>query len=78
MAPSLATINGVPLLLIAVLVPLRFLQLSLRFFFSHRASSGYRRGTPTRSLLVLAFDSSDRVAEAVSKMRDEMEMEMEI
>ncbi|KAF3332601.1 hypothetical protein FCM35_KLT02178 [Carex littledalei] len=57
MAPSLATINGVPLLLLSILLPLRFLQLSLRFFFSHRSSSDHRlvhrHGTPMRSLLVL-------------------------
>ncbi|XP_078177303.1 uncharacterized protein LOC144571796 [Carex rostrata] len=57
MAPSLATINGVPLLFLSILLPLRFLQLSLRFFLSHRSRSDHRlvnrNGTPMRSLLVL-------------------------
>ncbi|KAJ4788735.1 hypothetical protein LUZ62_039981 [Rhynchospora pubera] len=85
----MATIGGVPLLLLSVLLPLRFLQLSLRFFFPNRS------GTPLRSLVVLAcaaalvvsiyafsdpISSTGNGAEEASKMeemRSEMEMEIQ-
>ncbi|KAJ3686130.1 hypothetical protein LUZ61_015294 [Rhynchospora tenuis] len=88
----MATIGGVPLLLLSVLLPLRFLQLSLRFFFPNHATSDHRSGTPIRSLLVLAsaaalvvsiyalsdpISSAGNGVEEVSKM-EEMRSEMEM